>query len=83
MVIEILVAQALLVLLGPAALAYLIRRRRPGIPFAKAYIHLLPGFLASAVLKLVQYRTGLGFLEFAAPLAMIVGVLVGVRRLDR
>jgi hypothetical protein len=75
MAIQILVAQALLVLLGPAALAYVLRRRRPGTPFGKAYAYLLPGFLASALLKLLQYRTGLAILEYAAPLAMIVGVL--------
>ena len=83
MATQILVAQALVVLVGPAVLAYFVRRQRPGISFGKAYAYVFPGFLASALLKLVQYRTGLRILELAAPLAMIVGVLAGLRMLDR
>ena len=44
---------------------------------------MLPGFLASATLKVTQYLTGLGFLTYVAPVAMLVGVIVAVRKLDR
>ena len=83
MTTSLLVNLAVLVLLGPAALAFLLRRRRPAIPFLKAYGSMLPGFLLSALLKAAYPLTGRFFFEVAAPVAMVAGVLAGIRFLGR
>ena len=83
MTTSILVALLILVVLGPAALAYILKRRHYGLPFGKAYWAMLPGFLASGLLKAAHHLTGWFILELAAPVAMVVGVLVAIRRLER
>jgi hypothetical protein len=79
----LLVALVVLALLGPGVLAFVIRRRRPAIPFLKAYGYMLPGFALSAALKIAYHLTGHFVLDVAAPIVMVVGVLLGVRWLER
>jgi hypothetical protein len=79
----ILVALLVLVALGPALLAYILTRRHRGLPFWRCYRAMLPGFLASGILKAGYHLTGWFSLELAAPVVMVVGVLLAVRRLER
>jgi hypothetical protein len=79
----ILVGLLVLVVLGPALLAFLLKRRHRGLPFWRGYWATLPGFLASGVIKACYHLTGWYPLELAAPVVMVVGVLLAVRRLER
>lgn len=80
----ILVPLLVLVTLGPALLAFILKKRRnPGLGFWRAYRAMLPGFAGCAVVKAGYHLTGWFPLEVAAPVIMVVGVLVAVRRLER
>lgn len=83
MTTSILVVLLALVALGPALLAFILQRRNRAVPFWKAYWGMLPGFVACAVLKAAYHLTGWFPLEVAAPVAMVVGVLLALRRLER
>ena len=79
----IVVPLLVLVTLGPALLAFILKRRHPEMGFWWAYRAMLPGFAGCAVAKAGYHLTDWFPLEVAAPVIMVVGVLVAVRRLER
>ena len=83
MTTPLLLALAALVVLGPAVLSAILRRRLAAVPFWKAYVHMLPWFVPSALLKAGHHWTGMAFLDLAAPVAMVAGVLVAVHFLGK
>ena len=80
---DLLVPLLVLVTLGPALLAYILRRRRPALAFWPSYRTLAPGFVGCAVIKVFYHLTGWFVLDVAAPVVMVVGVWVALRRLER
>ena len=83
MTTHLLLALTGLVVLGPAVLASILSRRQAAIPFWKAYARLLPWFVLSALLKAGHHLTGVAFLDLAAPVVMVAGVLVSVHFLGK
>ena len=80
-------ARAILLLVSalsiPALFAYLNRRWFRSAGFGQAYLLNLPGCFVFILLKAAAFSTGHRVFEVLAPLAMLIGIYVPIRILQR